>query len=102
ALELGGPAQTSQDHVLILDTSAWMGAADGRGTLLQTAQQRALDYLRAVPSGDRVLVVRADALVTPVTTFTNDHRQLTEAIQNSRAGFTALNLSNAVEYARNA
>ena len=101
-LELGGPGQTSQDHVLILDTSAWMGAADGRGTLLQTAQQRALDYLRAVPSGDRVLVVRADALVTPVTTFTSDHRQLTEAIQNSRAGFTALNLSAAVEFARNA
>jgi hypothetical protein len=101
-LTIGRTGQTARDHVLILDTSAWMGSLlnDGQTPLMEVARRRALDYLRAVPREDRVLLVRGDALATPVTTFTGDRAQLERAIRGSQAGATALNLSAAVDYAR--
>src|SRR6201988_3205166 len=45
-LRLGSSADTVRDHVIILDTSAWMGARSGRGTLMDGARQRARQYLR--------------------------------------------------------
>lgn len=109
-LELGRRAERSSDHVLILETSAWMnssapGAAasgNGRTTLMQLAERRALEYLRAVPPRDRVMLVRADQLATPATPFTSDRRQLEAAIRASRAGSTALNLPAALAFARSA
>ncbi|HYM09292.1 MAG TPA: VWA domain-containing protein, partial [Bryobacterales bacterium] len=107
-LELGHRARRSSDHVLILETSAWMNSSapaaaasgSGRTTLLQLAERRALEYLRAAPPQDRVMLVRADQLATPITPFTSDRRQLEAAIRASRAGSTALNLPAALAYAR--
>src|SRR5262249_60801297 len=55
-LRWGGSQQRSRDHVLILETSAWMNSADRpSGTsLMQLARRPALEYLRAVPARDRV------------------------------------------------
>ena len=56
--------------MLVLDTSAWMGAAlpnRPNATLMDLARASALGWLRAVPAADRVLLVRADALATPAT-----------------------------------
>ena len=87
----GGPA--GRDHVLILDTSAWMAAVPGSQaaapatspgtrprTLMDTARARALQYMRALPAADRVMVVRADALATPATVFEPDRRKIAAAI----------------------
>src|SRR5438309_1094192 len=66
-LRLGAPDRSSRDHVLVLDTSPWMGARLKQGTLMDEAKRSARAYVHALPSTDRVMVVRADALATPVT-----------------------------------
>src|SRR5260370_38254188 len=73
-LRLGREGAAPFDHVLILETSAWMGArtpAPAQGspprTLLGEAPARAPAYVRALPSGDRGRLARADALSTPAT-----------------------------------
>src|SRR5215831_16004103 len=64
-LQFGNPLARRRDHVLVLDNSAWMGAAlPGRqgNTLMDMARANAIAWLRAVPSSDRVLLVRASGL----------------------------------------
>src|ERR1700690_3087285 len=92
--QFGGTLNKRRDHVLVLDTSAWMGANmpganmpganmpganmpganmpganlpgdRGNMTLMDSARANALGWLRAVPPTDRVLLVRADGLATP-------------------------------------
>ncbi|HLY16068.1 MAG TPA: VWA domain-containing protein [Bryobacteraceae bacterium] len=99
-LRLGGPVSTPRDHVLILDTSAWMAAQTSRRTLMDLARDRARAYVRAVPPRDRVMLVRADALATPATAFEPDRKKLEEAIAASQPGATALNLDQALAFAR--
>ncbi len=99
-LRLGAPAQAGRDHVIVLETSAWMAARTGNRTLMDAARQRARQYLRALPAHDRVLLVRADALATPANSFEPDHGKVDAAIQSSQAGSTALNLDQALAFAR--
>ena len=63
----GGDEDAGRDHVLILDTSAWMGARTRTGTLMDEARAAARAYIKALPRRDRVMIVRADALATPAT-----------------------------------
>jgi len=105
-LRLGSHGATPLDHVLILETSAWMGARSGRTqqgqpqTLMDEARARARGYVRALPAGDRVMLVRADALATPSTGFEANRAKVEEAIAASEPGATALNLEQAFEFAR--
>ncbi len=99
-LRLGARLDAGRDHVLVLDTSAWMAARSGNRTLMDLARDRARRYLRALPARDRVMLVRADALATPATAFEPDRRKLEAAIQASRPGATALNLDQALAFAR--
>ncbi|HEX3743773.1 MAG TPA: BatA and WFA domain-containing protein [Bryobacteraceae bacterium] len=101
-MRLGAPVLAGRDHVIVLDTSAWMAARSGNRTLMDTARRMARDYLRAVPARDRVMLVRADALATPVTPFEPDHRKVEAAILASEPGSTALNLDQALAFARHA
>ncbi|HVN05819.1 MAG TPA: BatA and WFA domain-containing protein [Bryobacteraceae bacterium] len=99
-LRLGAPAAAPRDHVLILDTSAWMAARVGGHTLMDRARERARAYIHAVPLRDRIMLVRADALTTPATAFEPDRRKLEDAIAASQPGSTALNLDQALAFAR--
>ena len=99
-LRFGAPGQAGRDHVIVLETSSWMAARSGGRTLMDAARQRARQYLRALPARDRVMLVRADALATPATAFEPDHRKVDAAIQASQPGFTALNLEQALGFAR--
>ena len=99
-LRLGSPAQAGRDHVIIVDTSAWMAARSGNRTLMDLARERARRYLNALPARDRVMLVRADALTTPATGFEPDRRKVEAAIQASQPGATALNLDQALAFAR--
>lgn len=108
-LRLGSQASAPFDHVLILETSAWMGARSANraaggapATLMQEAQARALAYLRALPPEDRVMLVRAEALATPATAFESNRRKLEQAVADSEPGATALNLGQALDFARQA
>ena len=60
----------------------------------------ALAWLRAVPTADRVLVVRADGLATPATAWELDRRKTARAILEATPGSTALNLTQNIEFAR--
>lgn len=91
-----------RDHVLVLDTSAWMGARVGSETLMEQARRLARSWLRTLPAGDRVMLVRADAVATPVTPFTSDLDQLDRAIEASQSGATALRLGRALAFAARA
>jgi len=97
---LGGPAQAGRDHVILLDTSAWMAAASGKTTLMEIARRRALAYLLALPVRDRAMLVRVDALATPATRFEPDRQKVAAAIRDSVPGATALNLDQALDFAR--
>jgi hypothetical protein len=101
--QFGGSRNARRDHVLVLDTSAWMGAAlpnRPNATLMDLARASTLGWLRAVPTADRVLLVRADALATPATAWELDRRSIARAILESQPGATALNLSQSLQFAR--
>src|SRR5258705_7902836 len=60
-LRLGSRGSTPFDHVLILETSAWMGARSANRaqgspprTLLDEAQARDRAHVEALPAGDRL------------------------------------------------
>lgn len=99
-LRLGAPGEAGRDHVLILDSSAWMAERSGQSTLMDLARQRARQYVRALPARDRVMLVRAEALVTPATAFEPDRQKVEAAIQATHPGATALNLDQALAFAR--
>ncbi|MFL6416218.1 MAG: vWA domain-containing protein [Bryobacteraceae bacterium] len=92
----------SRDHVLLLDTSAWAGAVDPSGKVIDREREAARSYLAALRPGDRVLLVAADALSTPVTAFTADRAILRSGLAQLKEGFSALNISGALSYAREA
>src|SRR4051812_47875348 len=99
-LRLGSPAQAGRDHVIVLDTSSWMAARSGNRTLMDVARERARQYLKALPVRDRVLLLRADGLATPATRFELDRKKIEAAIAGSQPGSTALNLDQALLFAR--
>ncbi len=97
-----GDLGAAHDHVLLLDTSAWMGARARQGILLDQAKSAAIVYVRSLPQLDRVMLVRADALATPVTQFDADKNAVADAIRRSRPSTSALNLEQALEFAQQA
>lgn len=97
-----GNRHRARDHVLLLDTSSWAGERTADGTLLDREKTVARRYLAALPAQDRVLLARVDALVTPVTGFTSDRAQLLPALSASHSGFSALNMEQALSFARQA
>ncbi len=102
-LRIGTEAGQARRHVLILETSAWMGArADAKQTLMDVARTRARAYLNALPRTDEVMLVRADALATPATPFESDRAKLEAAIAGSEASSTSLNLDQAFSVAKTA
>jgi len=100
--QLGIFDATGRDHVIVLDTSAWMSSRSGRGILMDQAKADARAYLRSIPRRDRVMLVRADALATPATAFESSRGVIESAIQQSQPGASALNLTQALEFAERA
>lgn len=90
----------SLDHVLVMDTSAWMEARQDGVTLLDRAKRSAIRYVRSLPPGDRVLLVMSDATPIPSATFEADPGVLEDSIANAVAGNTALQLGEALGFAR--
>jgi hypothetical protein len=100
--QLGSRESLRRDHVIVLDTSAWMGAQLPNrpgATLMDLARADAIGWLKAVPSADRVMLIRADGLATPATAWEQDHRNIIKAILDSQPGATALNLSQSLVFA---
>lgn len=102
-LAIAGPRLGSsgavRDHVVVLDTSAWMGARARQGILLDQAKAAALSFVASVPADDRVMLVRADALATPATSFSANRESIVAAIRQSQPSASALNLQQALDFA---
>jgi len=90
----------SLDHVLVLDTSSWMQARENGAPLMDRAKQSAIRYLHSLPPGDRVLLVLSDANPVPSGTFEEDLAVLEAAITGATPGNTALQLGEALSFAR--
>lgn len=101
-LRFGSQETGARDHVLILDSSAWMAARSGAGTLMDEARARARSYLKALPDGDRVMLLRADALATPATRFESSRARVDEAIFRTQPSSSALNVDQALQFAQQA
>jgi len=97
---IGNPFNRRGAHILVLETSAWMGAGVGGRTLMSHAHDQALRWLRTVPGTDRVMLIRADSLATPATPFEDDHSRIQTAIERSEPGSTSLDLGEALRFAR--
>lgn len=101
-LQFGSRERRGRDHVLLLDTSAWSGQSIGARTLLESEMEAAEKYWAALPSRDRILLVEADALSTPLTPFTSDRAILARSLHAARASFSSLNLEQALLFAQQA
>jgi hypothetical protein len=99
-LRFGAVADAGRDHVLVLDSSAWMAARAGNHTLMDVARLRAIQYVRSLPRRDRVMLVRADGLATPATSFEPDRARLEAAIRATEPSSTALHLEQALAFAQ--
>jgi hypothetical protein len=67
---------------------------------MDLARANAISWLRAVPESDRVLLLRADALATPATSWESNHVKVARAILETKPGATAINLTQSIEFAR--
>ncbi len=92
----------SRDHVVLVDTSAWAGAQESGGKMIDRERDAARTYFAGLRPGDRVLLVAADALSTPVTAFTSDRARLRSGLASLKEGFSSLNVAGALAYARQA
>lgn len=101
-LQWGSRAGRSQDHVLLLDTSAWSGAKASSGSVLDRERQLAARYLGSISARDRVMLVRVDALPSPATPFTSNHEQILSALRDSTSNVSALDLPQAFAFAQGA
>ncbi len=101
-LRFGSPSRSSRDHVLILDTSAWMDVRTGTTRLIDQARGAAKSYVKLLPSSDRVMVLRADVLATPATVFESDRLKIQQAIDQTQPGAGPLNIQQALDFARQA
>ncbi|MCZ2153153.1 MAG: VWA domain-containing protein [Bryobacterales bacterium] len=88
------------DHVLVLDTSSAMQARDGDHTLLDRAKNLAIRYVRSLPPGDRVMVTPSDGMPRPSSSFEEDMEAVEGSIDAAASGSTALNLGEALSFAR--
>ena len=102
-LQWGSKRWRGRDHILLLDTSSWSAArTQSGGTLLDDEKRLALAYLSVLPGTDRVMLVRVDALATPVTPFTNNLSELRKALAGSVSEASALNIEQALAFATQA
>lgn len=101
-LQWGSRERRGRDHVLLLDTSAWSAEDAGKGSLLDLEKQKAQQFIHALPASDRVLLIRAGALTTPVTSFTSDRARLSTVLAESQPDYGSFNAEQALAYAQEA
>jgi hypothetical protein len=99
-LRWGSPEQGGSDHVLLLDTSSWTAArVNGETTVLDQAKRSAQRWVRTLGPDDRVMIIHAAAVPSPVTGLESDKKTLSAGIDRARPSASALNLRSAVEFA---
>jgi Ca-activated chloride channel family protein len=93
------PAGLAHDIVLVVDTSASMGATDVSPNRLTAAKQAALDALKDLPSGGKVSVVEAGRTARIVASGTTDVGRIRQAIESIKVTMAPGDLGDALELA---
>src|SRR4051812_12200329 len=75
------PAGLARDIVLVLDTSASMGATDVLPDRLSAAKTAAIDALRELPTGGNVSLIAADRSARIVVNESGDLGRIRQAIE---------------------
>jgi Ca-activated chloride channel family protein len=96
-----GSLLVGRSVVLVLDTSIWSQARPADGTpWIERERAEALHLLDALPSGDRVLLLRAEPDAAPILPFTEDRAMLRRAIGNAQPSSTTADIPRALEIGR--
>ena len=93
------PAGLARDIVLVVDTSASMGATDLSPNRLSAAKDAALNALRDLPAGGKVSVVEAGRTARIVAAGSTDLGRVRLAIESIRPTTAAGDLGDALELA---
>ena len=96
-----GPSSEGRSVVIVLDASIWSQAhPTGEPAWIDRERAEALGLLDSLPSGDRVLLLRAEADAPPLLPFTTDHSALRRAILAAQPSSVAADLPRALEMGR--
>jgi Ca-activated chloride channel family protein len=93
------PAGLARDLVLVVDTSASMGATDVVPDRITVARQAAIDALRELPTGGKVSVIAADRSARIVVNESTDLGRVRDAIAGITATPARGDLGDALELA---
>jgi Ca-activated chloride channel family protein len=93
------PAGLARDIVLVVDTSASMGATDVVPDRITVAKQAAIDALRELPTGGKVSVIAADRSARIVVNESTDLGRIRDAITAITPTPTRGDLGDALELA---
>ena len=94
AMDFGG-----RNFVVIIDTSASMGATDVGPTRLEQAKIQGNSLIDAMKPGDMMLVLSAYSRPDAVTGFTDDRSELHRAVNNLQVHQTPTNMREALNLA---
>ncbi|HEX5148022.1 MAG TPA: BatA and WFA domain-containing protein [Candidatus Limnocylindrales bacterium] len=93
------PAGLARDIVLVVDTSASMGATDVVPDRISVAKQAAIDALRDLPTGGKVSVIAADRSARIVVNESSDLARVRDAISAIAVTPSRGDLGDALELA---
>jgi Ca-activated chloride channel family protein len=96
-----GQAFEGRSVVIVLDASIWSQAHPaGEPAWIDRERTEANRLLDSLPSGDRVLLLRAEADAPPILPFTTDRAALRRAIMNTQPSSVAADLPRALQMGR--
>ena len=93
------PAGLARDIILVVDTSASMGATDVLPNRLEGAKSAAIEALKELPTGGKVSVIAAERTARIVANETNDLGRVRQAITSLEPTSTTGDLGDALELA---
>lgn len=96
-----GPSFEGRSVAIVLDASIWSQAHPvGEPAWIDRERAEAVRVLDSLPSGDRVLLLRAEADAPPILPFTTDRVALRRAILGAQPSSVAADLPRALETGR--
>jgi hypothetical protein len=106
-LALGDPRPSGhrtegRSFVVLVDTSASMGATDEKPSRLGAATGRLSEIIQGLSSADRMQIVSMGPTPRPLTTLTDDAAALQAATQSLRPSDTGADLDQALAFAQDA
>jgi Ca-activated chloride channel family protein len=85
--------------VVLVDTSASMKSTDVEPTRLGAAREQVRELTAGLANADRMLIARMDAVVSPLTTMTDDIASLDAALDQLEATDTRADLERGLRFA---